>query len=278
MTHAVKKLTALLSSAVIIVGLSGCETNGTTRFSSVGQRGLQGPAGPQGAQGAQGPAGAGLGAGGAGALAVGGLVGPGGIAGTGLLANTGDPNSSIPAVSGVLVATGGVLHTVAGQGTILATLVDSHTPGGISLTGRVVGVVDATGQALIRAGNGQEYLVDGVTAATGQLVDLTVGNAHVLGSSTQSPLIGVSALSPTQSVGDALTVGVGSQGQVLTLGTSASSGGQNASNPVSGVVAGVTGLVPSSPLPATGSTTPATGSVQGVVETVTGLLKGPGSH
>ena len=303
----VKKLTALLGSAVLIVGLSACESNGSTRISSVGQKGPQGaqgergPAGPQGPAGPagpQGPAGApgsgGLGLGSTGALAVGGLVGPGGIAGTGLLANTGDPNSTNPVVSGVLVATGNTLTAVAGQGTILADIVDAHTPGAIPLVGTVVGVVDATGEALIRTGNGQEYLVDGVTAATGQLVNLTVGNAHVLGSPSQSPLIGASVLSPNQSQGTALTVGVGSQGELLTLNNGTIGGGSGnpvtgvvdtvtgvlsgtgggTSNPVTGVVNGLTGGLTGG---TTGTSSPVTGTVQGIVNGVTGGLLSGGS-
>ena len=280
MTESIRKITTLLSATALVAGLSACESTGSTRFSSVGSAGLQGAQGPAGPAGPQGPAGAngqsGTGLGAAGALAVGGLVGPNGVAGTGLLANTGDPNSRIPAVSGVLVATGGVVRTVAGQGTILANVVDSHTPGAIPLAGTVIGVVDATGQALIRTGNGQEYLVDGLTAAPGQLVNLTVGNAQVLGSANQSPLIGASVLSSTQSQGTALTVGVGSAGQLLTLNSDSTGGTQTSTNPVQGVVNTVTGTVSGLPLPTgqSGTTTSTTGTVQGVVQGVTGLLGG----
>lgn len=293
MAWKVEKLTALLSSAVLVIGLSACESNGSTRISRVGQNGLQGPAGPAGPQGEpgpqgpvgpQGPAGSGgIGLGGAGALAVGGLVGPNGVAGTGLLANTGDPNSRLPVVSGVLVATGNTLTTVAGQGTILADIVDAHTPGAIPLVGTVVGVVNSTGEALIQTGNGEQYLVDGVTAAPGELVNLTVGNAQVLGSANQTPLIGVSALSPNQSQGTALTVGVGSQGELLTLNSNSVGGSQpGSSNPVQGVVDTVIGTVQGAVPPAGGSspspspTAPVTGTVQGVVQGVTGLLGGSG--
>lgn len=263
MTTIVPKLRILLPSAILIISLSACESNGSTRFSSVssrGPQGAQGVAGPQGPAGAQGPqgmagpqgpagspgaagaAGSGLGLGPAGALAVGGLVGPNGIAGTGLLANTGDPNNRIPAVSGVLVASGGAVRTVAGQGTILANIVDANAPGAIPVAGTVIGVVDATGQALIKAGNGQQYLVDGLTAAPGQLVNVTLGNAQVLGSSNQSALIGASVLSSNQAEGSVLTVGVGAEGQLLTVNNSASGGGQTGGNPVSGVVETVSGL------------------------------------
>ena len=264
MAECIRKITTLLSATALVAGLSACESTGSTRFSSVGSGGLQGP---QGAPGPQGPAGP---------------AGPSGQGGTGLgstgalLANTGDPNSRIPAVSGVLVATGGVVRTVAGQGTILANVVDAHAPGGIPLAGTVIGVVDATGQALIRTGNGQEYLVDGLTAAPGELVNLTIGNAQVLGTASQSPLIGASVLSPTQSQGTALTVGVGSAGQLLTLNSDSTGGTQTNTNPIQGVVNTVTGTVSGLPLPTgqTGSTTPVTGTVQGVVNGVTGLLGG----
>jgi hypothetical protein len=272
MTRAIKNLATLLSTSVLLVGLGGCESNGTTRISSVGQNGLQGPAGPQGPQGKPGAAGSGGALGAAGALAVGGLVGPSGVAGTGLLANTGDPNSRLPVVSGVLVATGNTLQGVAGHGTILADLVDSGTPGGIPIVGTVMGVVDATGKTLVRTGNGQEYLVDGLTASTGQLVNLTLGNAQVLGSANQTPLIGASVLSPTQSQGSALTVGVGTQGQVLTLNSNNTGGSQTASNPVQGIIGGVTGALPTGQTG--GTTAPATGAVQGIVQGVTGLLGG----
>jgi hypothetical protein len=274
MTRAIKNLATLLSTSVLLVGLGGCESNGTTRISSVGQRGVQGPQGAPGPQGPQGPAGSG-GLGGAGALAVGGLVGPNGVAGTGLLANTGDPNTRLPVVSGVLVATGNTLTSVAGQGTILANVVDAHAPGGIPIAGQVIKVIDATGQALIRTGNGQEYLVDGLTAAPGALVNLTIGNAQVLGTASQSPVIGASLLSPTQSQGTALTVGVGTQGELLTL-NSAGTSGSTATNPVQGVVNTVTGVLQTSPTSGTTTTTPVTGAVQGVVGGVTNLLGGGG--
>jgi hypothetical protein len=216
-------------------------------------------------------------------LAVGGLVGPNGVAGTGLLANTGDPNATNPIISGVLVAGGNTLTSVAGHGTILAEIVDSKTPGAIPLVGTVVGVVQATGEALIKTGNGEQYLVDGLTAAPGQLVNLTVGNAHVLGTANQSPLIGASVLSPNQSQGTALTVGVGSQGELLTLNSNSVGGGgsQPGSNPVQGVVNTVAGTLNSLPTGGAGglplptpSPTPSTGPVQGLINGVTGRLVG----
>ncbi len=282
MHASVKGLMTVACSTVFLVGLAGCESSGSTRFSSVGAAGPQGAQGPQGPAGAQGPAGpqgvagapgapgapgSGVGLGPAGNLAVGGLVGPNGVAGTGLLANTGDPNSRIPAVSGVLVAAGGALEGVAGHGTILADRVDSALPGSIPIAGRVVEVVANTGHALVRTGNGQEYLVDGLTAAPGALVNVSVGNARVIGAQGQSPLIGASALSPTQTPGQTLTVGVGSGGQVLTVAGPGGNSGGAAGNVVGQVTQTVTGILQ----PAQNGQ-PAANPVQGVVQGVTGAL------
>ncbi len=284
-----RTLTSLLGATVLVASLSACESNGSTRFSSVGSRlqgasgpagpagpagepgmagspGSAGPAGPSGPAGQPGAGGAGLGA--AGNLAVGGLVGPNGVAGTGLLANTGDPNGTIPAVSGVLVATGNAVQTAAGQAVILADIVDEHAPGGFSLVGRVIATVDNTGHALVQTGQGEQYLIDGLTAAPGELVSLTVGNARVLGSAEMSPFIGASLLSPTQVQGDALTIGVGSQGELLTLGTNGTSGGQD--DPVQGVVDTATGLLQGGTSGGSGIT----GPVQGLLDTANGLLEG----
>lgn len=215
------------------LALAACESSGSYRVSSVGTTGTTGAtgaAGPQGAAGPAGPAGAngapgatgaagsgGLALGNAGALAVGGLVGPGGLAGTGLLANTGDRASTNPVIGGVLVKTGGLVNVVADKGLLLANAVDSKLPGGTNLVGTVVGVVKNTGVALVQTGNGQQYLVDGLAAAPGQLITATIGKATALGSPGASPLIGASILSPGQTSGSLLTVGVGSGGQLVTV-------------------------------------------------------------
>jgi hypothetical protein len=287
-----QKAAAALSSAVFLIALSGCESNGSTRFASIGPPGppgAQGPAGPPGAQGPagpQGPAGSpgaggpggpgGLpGAGPLGALAVGGLIGPNGIAGTGLLANTGDPNSSVPVVSGVLVAAGETVRRVSGGPvTILAERVDAALPGAVPIAGRVVEVLANTGQALVRTGNGEDYLVDGLTAAPGALVNLSIGNARVIGGEGQSPLVGVSVLSGTQNQGQGLTVGLGSEGRALTIAAPVAGGGGEgpAGNVVGTVVQAVTGLVPV----AGGGNGPAGGAIEAVTQVVTGLVPGVG--
>ncbi|MBB6426068.1 hypothetical protein [Sphingopyxis sp. JAI128] len=258
--------------------LAACESSGSYRVGSVGPGGATGatgpagpagptgatgpagPAGPAGPTGPAGPAGSGLGLGDAGALAVGGLVGPGGVAGTGLLANTGDSQNGNPVIGGVLVKTGGLVNVVADKGLLLANAVDGKVPGGANLVGTVIGVVKATGVALVRTGNGQQYLVDGLTAAPGQLVTATIGKAIALGSPDASPLIGASILSPGQKNGSLLTVGVGSAGQLVTL--QPGTGG----NLLGGVTGGLAGGTPGR---AAGSPTTLVGNV---VATATGAL------
>lgn len=249
--------------------LAACESSGSYRVGSVGSGGTSGTVGPTGAAGPTGatgpagpagPAGSGLGLGDAGALAVGGLVGPSGIAGTGLLANTGDPAATNPVIGNVLVKTGGLVNVIADKGLLLASAVDGKVPGNTNLVGTVVGVVKSTGVALVQTGSGQQYLVDGLAAAPGQLITATIGKATAIGSPNASPLIGASILSPGQQNGSLLTVGVGSAGQLVTLQPGA--GG----NLLGGVTGGLTGGTTGSP---TG--TPIT-LVSNVVTTATGAL------
>lgn len=243
----------LVTAGVLILTLPGCESNGVTRISSVGPQGLQGQAGPQGIQGPAGPAGADgsngvSGLDGTNAVATGGLVGAGGVAGTGLLANTGDPGNQTPVTSGVLVAAGGTASGLAGRGTPLAQQVDGRTPGGLTITGRVVQTLDNGGQALVRTGNGEEYLVDGLAAAPGTLVTVDSRENRIVGASGDQPLLAGTALSPTAAQqGDALTVGAVNDDQPATV-----------SSPQTGPIG-------------TG-TQPGNGTVQGVVQQVTGQL------
>lgn len=287
--------------------LAACESSGSYRVGSVGSGGATGAVGPAGAQGPAGPAGAtgpagpagpagsGLALGDAGALAVGGLVGPGGLAGTGLLANTGDPASVNPVIGGVLVKTGGLVNVIADKGLLLASAVDGKVPGNTNLVGTVVGVVKSTGVALVQTGSGQQYLVDGLAAAPGQLVTATIGKATALGSPGASPLIGASILSPGQQNGSLLTVGVGSGGQLVTLqpgtggnllggATGGLAGGNPAGSPVAlvgNVVTTATGALAQVGGGVTGGTAdggaavdPVTGLVTGVTGTVGGVLGG----
>ncbi len=282
----------------LLLAIAGCESSGSTRYASVGAAGPQGAPGPQGAEGPQGPAGppgpAGahgsesVGLGEAGQLAVGGLVGPDGLAGTGLLANTGNRDAPNPITSRVLVDAGARVEGLGQQGLILAQRVDSALPGATPIAGRVIQVVDATGRALVRTGNGQDYLIDGLTAATGELVTLTIGEAQVLGADQASALIGASVLSTQQSPGQTLSLGVGSEGQLLTLAPSGSEGANTlggAGALVQDVGGALTGS-PSTPAPvqsvvgaltgANGGAPPST-PVQGVIQGVGGLLSSPAS-
>ncbi|MDO9369948.1 MAG: hypothetical protein Q7T68_15380 [Sphingopyxis sp.] len=278
--------------------LAACESSGSYRVGSVGPggaTGTAGPAGPAGPTGATGPAGptgpagSGVGLGNAGALAVGGLVGPGGVAGTGLLANTGDPKNVNPVIGGVLVKTGSLVNVVADRGLLLANAVDGKVPGGANLVGTVIGVVKATGVTLVQTGNGQQYLVDGLTAAPGQLITATIGKATALGSPNASPLIGASILSPGQKNGSLLTVGVGSAGQLVTLqpgtggnllggvtgGLGGATGGGTAGSPatlVGNVVTSTTGALGQVTGGATSGGSQAGNPVTGVVSGVTGTV------
>lgn len=293
---------SLLIALPVCLALGACESSGSYRVGAVGPagptgaagpQGPEGPAGPQGPAGPAGPAGGALGLGDAGALAVGGLVGPGGIAGTGLLANTGDPANVNPVIGGVLVKSGGLVNVVADKTLLLANAVDSKLPGGTNLVGTVVGVVKSTGVALVQTGNGQQYLLDGLAAAPGELVTATIGKATAIGSPDASPLIGASILSPGQTNGSLLTVGVGSNGNLVTLQPGGSGNllgglggavpgtgtpGSGASNLVgtltSTVGTTVGGVVGQAGGQAGGSGTEKGGLVSGVTQGVGGLLGG----
>ena len=216
----------LISAGLFAFTLAGCDSTGSYRVASVGQQGLTGAAGPQGANGTAGNDGsggssgsngtAGAGAGAGTAVASGGLVGGGGVAGTGLLANTGDPSHG--AGSGVLVASGTTASNLAQRGAPLAQRADASTPGGLTLTGRVVRTADNSGQALVQAGNGRQYLVDGVSAAPGSLVTFEANDPRAIGGAGDRPLIAGTAVSATtQQRGDALTAGAANRDQPATI-------------------------------------------------------------
>lgn len=293
-----KRNPSLLVLIPSLFALAACESAGTTRIASIssdgvsaaaeqGPKGDQGEAGPQGQAGPAGKDGSGLGLGDAGALATGGLIGAQGIAGTGLLASTGDLSNTNPVISGVLIKSGGLVNVVADKTLLLASAIDSKIPGGKNLVGAVVGVVKATGVALVQTGNGQQYLVDGILAAPGQLINATIGKANVIGSANVTPLIGASILSPGQSTGSLLTVGVGSNGQLITLQPAGTSGGLLGGVTNGGPVSSpVTGLLPSltngTPTPPASGQKPnpvagVTGTVSGVLGGLTGKLKGKGN-
>ncbi|GJL91693.1 MAG: hypothetical protein DHS20C04_13520 [Hyphococcus sp.] len=156
--------------------------------------------------------------GGAGQLAVGGLIGEGGVAGTGLLANTGDLNNSPQALSETLIFAGEAIGHTTGGAYYVADIVDGALPGSTPLAGTVIGVLDATGQTLVQSGEGNVYLLDGLTAAPGDLITASIGGATALGSSDAESLLGLSVLSGTQQQGSLLTVGAASGGEVVTLG------------------------------------------------------------
>lgn len=291
-----KRNASLLILIPSFFALAACESTGTARIAGIASDGFTTAAeeGPKGDQGEAGPQGTseplrkdsdGLGLGDAGVLAIGGLVGAQGIAGTGLLASTGDLSSTNPVISGVLIKSGGLVNVVADKTLLLASAIDSKLPGGKNLVGTVVGVVKATGVALVQTGNGQQYLVDGILAAPGQLINATIGKANVIGSGNVTPLIGASILSPGQSTGSLLTVGVASNGQLITLQPAGTSGGLLGGVSNGGLVSPVTGLLPSltngTPTPSAngqpGIVTGVTDKVGGVLGGLTGKLKGKGN-
>ncbi len=240
---------ALALSACILFTLPACSSNGSHRVASVGPQGPkgtdgkngdqgpqgqpgpqgdQGPAGPQGAQGPQGPQGetgpqgarganGNFNLGGAGAISTGGLIGPNGLGGTGLLANTGDPDNTLPIIAGVETKTGKLVNVIAHKNFKVARQIDDKLPGDIELAGTVLGVVDTTGHALVDAGNGNIYLIDGLTAAPGELITANIGEAFLLGTPEGETLIGASILSAAGQPGELLTVGVGSDGALVNL-------------------------------------------------------------
>jgi len=285
----------ILSGVALALSLSACESSGTRRIASIGPAGPQGPAGSQGPAGPQGPSGPQGIAGAAGlpgldglpgtdalpgvgpaidALAVGGLVGPDGIAGTGLLANAGDPGNINPTIAGVLVMTGETVKTVSGTTQTLATLVDGVLPGETSITGRVVNVVEKTGQVLVDVGQGKGYLVDGLTAAPGDVVTLALGNHDAVGGSA-SPLVGVSVASSLQPNGELLAAGIASTGPAANnglIGVSALSDNQNQGKFLTLGVASGGELLTLAPGSGTGAGAGAGGLVGGVVQTLSGVL------
>lgn len=260
------KIALPLLSTGLLFTLPGCESSGSHRIASVGAQGFEtaaasedggdGSSGTSGSAGASGSASAGgSGSSGSGslngrsALATGGLVGPGGAAGTGLLANTGDPTNRNRRGSGVIVAAGERSSALAQRGTPLAERIDRRLPGNASITGRVIRTIDATGQTLVRSGNGQEYLVDGLAAAPGQLVTVNARDNQIIGRSGDKPLIAGSLVSPTQQQGELATAGADSGGRTVTVGTPAggtAQGNGTSANTgvVQGVVQGVTGRLP----------------------------------
>ncbi len=247
------KTATLIASAMCAMSLTACESDGHYRVASVGPQGTAGPQGekgeqgdqgeagpqgergpqgqagakgdpgPQGPQGAQGEPGQAFTLGSAGIIAAGGLVGSEGVAGTGLLANTGDPDSTLPVASDLLVKTGDTVTSISARGTKVASLVDTALPGSTPLAGTVVGVVENTGLTLIDAGPGDQYLVDGLTAAPGSLIDVTIGEAFAVGSPEAEPLIGTSLLSAELASGSALELGVLSDNQLVSLNSGSDS-------------------------------------------------------
>lgn len=232
---------------VAIATIVACESNGHTRYASVGTvgpggpsgetpddgtdvgngsngsnggNGTQGPTGPQGPQGPAGPQGPQGDPGGnfmlgdTGLIATGGLVGPSGIGGTGLLANLGDPSATIPVVSDVSASGGNIV-------TALATGLDNGLgqsdlpPELANVTGAVTGTLANVGGALEAFGSDGAPLVDGVTSAVSPILTASLGGGTLAGNPEDASLIGLSILSGDQQSGTLAEVGVGAGGTLL---------------------------------------------------------------
>lgn len=240
-SHSVTALGAILM-------LMACESNGSTRFASVGQTGAQGqaanpgaqgpagqdgaagPQGPAGATGAQGPAGPQGEAGGnfalgsTGMIATGGLVGPSGVGGTGLLANLGDPSTTIPGVSPVIGGAGSAVSTLGGQLEQLPLPQD----GSVALAGltqAASGTLVNLGDALTATGYEGAPLTDGLTSAVSPLLTAGVGGGTVAGDSGDASLLGLSVLSPDQQPGTLAELGLASDATLLNVDLAPSSDG-----------------------------------------------------
>ncbi|AXE65201.1 hypothetical protein BBF93_13985 [Hyphomonas sp. CACIAM 19H1] len=242
---------------VAIAALAACESNGHTRYASIGTvgpggsnggdgsdggngsdgsdgqnggPGVQGPPGPAGPAGPQGPAGptgpqgepgGNFALGDTGLIATGGLVGPSGIGGTGLLANLGDTSTSIPVVSDVSTSAGSIISAT---GTNLdAALGETNLPTELaSVTGAVTQTVTNLGGALESFGTDGAPLVDGVTSAVSPVLTASLGGGTLAGDESAGSLIGVSLLSPDQQSGTLAEIGVASDGTLLSADLSTS--------------------------------------------------------
>ncbi|TZG24653.1 hypothetical protein FYJ91_18725 [Sphingomonas montanisoli] len=142
-----------------------------------------------------------------------GLIGPGGVADTGLLPNVGNPSNPGP-LGPVLVQAGNAVLGVESQTPTLVQAVDNAVPGSVPIVGTVAQVIKSTGQALVETGNGQQFLVDGLTGAVGQAVSLNVLGKDILPAGA-NPLVGVSLASATQNAGRLATVGVDAAGNLV---------------------------------------------------------------
>lgn len=200
-----------------------------------------------------------------GIIAAGGLVGGSGVANTGLLANTGDPESNVALASGAQVEIGEMLSKVSGTSTQFATMVDAAVPGSTTLAGTVVSVIDNAGMALVDTGNGDQYLVDGLLAAPGELVDVSIGQATAIGSADVQPLIDASILSSNSASASLLGADVLSADSVLAL----NAGSEGAVlTPVTETVNTVTGTLSG------GSGKPGIGDVKGLLNNAEGKKQG----
>lgn len=197
----------LFVGSSLALSLAACESSGGIRSAGVGSAssGAAAPAQDSGAGGASGGGGASADAGSA-----------GGTGATGSGSNGGTQASSGLDRSPVLVTAGNALIDVAARGDTARGPLNENVPNSAPITGTVTQVLAATGQALVRSGDGSSYLVDGLRAAPGAAVTVGVGRGTLVGGPGSNPLLGVNILTPTQTSGSLATLNAGTSGNLLS--------------------------------------------------------------
>jgi hypothetical protein len=225
-----------IAAALMVAGCNGNRSYSLGGGGGFGSDGGQGAPGAPGEPGSSGPPGTPGGPGTPGA--------PGGIGG-GLVGGLGDLGETT-GLTGLTDPLGRVTvgdRTVLGQG-------GTAGPLGVSVlsptqqTGSVatVGVLSGGQIATVGAGTPNTPVTNASGPATG-LLGLTVGSHQVVGSGSGNPAIDLNVLSPTGASGTAVTGNILSNGQPVGVGVSGAPGATGGTNPVGGVLGGVTGTV-----------------------------------
>jgi hypothetical protein len=219
---------SLVLSAIGTFSLAACESSGSYRVASVGTT-VPGDVADNGSGG--GDTGTGSGSGMGGGTGAGG--GAGGSTGAGGATGSG-------ALGGNLIATSG--NAVLGVANAQAGLTSSlGIPAKGVVTGTVNRLLTATGQTLVRLGNGNTLVLDG-KGKLGELVSIDLGKGRVIGTSNaNSPLLGVNVLARNPATGKLATVSAASGGNLVSVTVPNGQGGQLLGATVPGNPAGGTG-------------------------------------
>lgn len=241
---------ALVCTAAL--ALAACGSSGSYRVASVGSTPSDGSAG----DGSGGSSTAGDG--GSGSANTGG-------SGSGSDSGSGQRGQSLLVTAGnAMMGTAGTLDGAPGVSAIPASGV---------VTGTVDRVLTRTGQTLVRLGDGNSVLLNGVGGRVGEAVSLDLGEGKVVGGS--SPLVGLNVLARNPSTGQLATVGAGTGGNLVSV-TVPQSGVNglvgSTVNTAGGVVNGATGAA-GTPITA-GVTGNAAAGNNGVATAVNGVANG----